>query len=670
MTKPVSTSLLLLAILTSSSLPGPTQAQEAPLQTFHLSQVRLLDGPFKNAQDRNLDYIMAMDPDRLLAPFLQEAGLPTKAEFYGNWESSGLSGHIGGHYLSALSLMYASTGDEEVLGRLQYMISDLKRAQAANGNGYLGGVPGGKAMWDEIAAGQIKAEPFGLNDKWVPWYNLHKLYAGLRDAYLHAGIKDAGGMLVALANWTLELTTDLSDEQIQTMLHTEHGGMNEIFADVAAITGDPKYLQLARRFSDRRILDPLLREQDELTGLHANTQIPKVIGFERIAELAADTVKPDTGSWEDAAAYFWDTVVNNRSVAIGGNSVREHFNDPGDFESMVTDKQGPETCNTYNMLRLTRLLYQAHGSSDYVDYYERALYNHILATQHPEHGGLVYFTPMRPGHYRVYSQPDEAMWCCVGSGIESQSKYGAFIYAHRDDELFVNLFIASTLDWKSKGIRITQETGFPDEEVTTIRIDQTGSFTLNLRHPGWVERRTSNVERPTSDTSTSSGQAVVPRTSRGMTIAVNGMPQDVQVQSNGYVRIARDWQVGDQVHVTLPMHARLEQMPDDSGYYAVLYGPIVLAAKVDPFEGEQLNFLADDSRMGHVAEGPVCPGDAVPTLEIASDDISGKLVPAPGESLTFRAPDLIRGPHHDVTLIPFFRLHDARYVVYWPEVAR
>ncbi len=643
--------LLIVASGPQSFLFEPAHGQGTALQTFPLNQVRLLDGPFKNAQDRNREYMLAMDPDRLLAPFLHEAGLETKAEYYGNWESSGLSGHIGGHYLSALSLMYAATGDEEIYDRLSYMISELKRAQDANGDGYLGGVPGGKEMWDEIAVGQIKAEPFGLNDHWVPWYNIHKLFAGLRDAFIHAGREDAKSMLVALADWTIRLTENLSDEQMQTMLHTEQGGMNEVFADLSAITGDPKYLHLARRFSDRRILDPLLHEHDELTGLHANTQIPKVIGYERIAEVAGDSIASDTASWDHAAAYFWDTVVHNRTVAIGGNSVREHFNDASDFEPMVEDKQGPETCNTYNMLRLTKMLYQTHGSSDYVDFYERALYNHILATQHPEHGGLVYFTSMRPGHYRVYSQPDEAMWCCVGSGIESHSKYGTFIYSHSDNELFVNLFIASTLDWKEKGIRITQETRFPDEESTTIRIDEAGPLALNIRHPGWIEPRTAHGAQ---------------RTSSGMTVALNGVLQAVEVRPSGYVRLERDWQSGDEVKVTLPMHAHLEKLPDGSDYDAVLYGPIVLAAKIDPFEDEHLNFLADDSRMGHVADGALCPLDAVPTLQVTTDDIEGKLIAVPGEPLTFRAPDLFPDSDKDVLLVPFFRLHDSRYVVYWP----
>ena len=238
-------------------------------------------------------------------------------------------------------------------------------------------------------------------------------------------------MLVALTDWMIDITAGLTEQQMQDMLRSEHGGLNETFADVAEITGDKKYLELARRFSHKVILDPLVKDEDRLTGMHANTQIPKVICYKRIADLAQDQ------NWDHAARFFWNTVVNHRSVCIGGNSVREHFHPADNFTSMLNDVQGPETCNTYNMLRLTKMLYQTSPDIRFADYYERALYNHILASQQPTKGGFVYFTPMRPGHYRVYSQPETSMWCCVGSGLETHTKYGEFIYAHAKDTLYV-----------------------------------------------------------------------------------------------------------------------------------------------------------------------------------------------------------------------------------------
>ena len=368
---------------------------EPSLQLFPLSDVRLTPSPFLEAQNTDLHYLLELDPDKLLAPFLREAGLPIKKESYGNWESSGLDGHLGGHYLTALSLMYSSTGNAEVLKRLNYFVAELKRCQQ-NTDGYLGGIPGGKEAFDQIAKGKLQADNFSVNGKWVPWYNLHKIFAGLRDAYLYVGNQDAKQILINLSDWTLALTNHLNDEQMQTMLRSEHGGMNEVLADVYAITKDKKYLTLAQRFSHTAILNPLVAQQDKLTGLHANTQIPKVIGFKRIGDLTANE------SLQNAAKFFWQTVHDHRTVAIGGNSVKEHFNDEKDFSNMIDEVEGPETCNTYNMLKLTELLYLTDPKVNYADYYERALYNHILSSQRPDTGGFVFLKPNRPNPLRVY----------------------------------------------------------------------------------------------------------------------------------------------------------------------------------------------------------------------------------------------------------------------------
>lgn len=607
---------------------------------FPLRDVRLLDGPFKQAQDRNLEYLMALDMDRLLAPFLREAGLEPKAASYGNWENSGLDGHVGGHYLTALSLMYAASGDSAVKRRLDYMIAELKRCQDHVGTGYIGGVPGGAALWEEIRSGKIEAGAFDLNKKWVPLYNIHKTFAGLRDAYLIGGCAEARSMLVRLSDWMLELTGGLSDAQVQDMLRSEHGGLNEVFADVAAITGDDRYLQLAKRFSHRTILDPLLKGQDRLTGLHANTQIPKVIGYNRIADIEGNP------SWHDAARFFWETVVGNRSVVIGGNSAHEHFHPANDFTRMIRSVEGPETCNTYNMLKLTEQLFQAAPDVRYADYYERALYNHILSTQHPETGGLVYFTPMRPGHYRVYSQPHTSFWCCVGSGMENHGKYGQFIYTHKDENLYVNLFIASRLDWKEKRVELVQQTRFPDQAGTVITVtpEQSTTFTLQLRYPGWVPE----------------GE---------LEISVNGKPYPVSQRPGTFVPIRREWQAGDRVEVSFAMHTAVEQLPDSSNYYAFRYGPIVLAARTDTTSMDGL--FADDSRGGHIAHGPQVPLRDIPVVVGRPETLTASLRPVKGKPLHFTmnrvyAPSF-RGK---MELMPFFRLHDSRYILYWPQATR
>ena len=426
------------------------------------------------------DAINDLIPENYTAA-VKEAGLEPKADNYTNWENTGLDGHVGGHYLSALAYMYASTGNLEIKGRLDYYISELKRCADASGDGYISGVPGGRQTWKEISEGDIRAASFSLNDKWVPLYNIHKIFAGLRDGYLLYGSNDCKEMFIGLADWMYRLTENLSDEQLQGMLASEHGGLNEVFADAAALSGDSRFMDMAKRFSHKRVLEPLLKGEDHLTGMHANTQIPKVIGYKRIADLEGYE------DWDKAAAYFWETVVDNRSITIGGNSVREHFHPADDFSSMLESEQGPETCNTYNMLRLTKMLYETSADTHYMDYYERAVYNHILSTINPVQGGFVYFTPMRAGHYRVYSQPQTSFWCCVGSGMENHARYGEMIYSHKDDkELFVNLFIPSILNWGDT--KVEQINSFPAEEGTSLVIspEKARKFTVSVRIPEWA----------------------------------------------------------------------------------------------------------------------------------------------------------------------------------------
>ena len=646
------TTSFILALVLSTSLG---KAQNAPqVSYFPLQNVKLLDSPFLQAQQTDLHYILALDPDRLLAPFLREAGLQPKAPSYTNWENTGLDGHIGGHYLSALSMMYAATGDTAVYNRLNYMLNELNRAQQTVGTGFIGGTPGSLQLWKDIKAGKIRAGGFDLNGKWVPLYNIHKTYAGLRDAYLYAGSDLARQMLIAFTDWMIDITSGLSDEQMQDMLRSEHGGLNETFADVAEITGDKKYLELARRFSHNLILDPLIKEEDKLTGMHANTQIPKVIGYKRIAELSQDDKNWNhAAEWDHAARFFWNTVVNHRSVCIGGNSVREHFHPSDNFTSMLNDVQGPETCNTYNMLRLTKMLYQnSHNPNqtnepdpNYVNYYERALYNHILASQEPDKGGFVYFTPMRPGHYRVYSQPETSMWCCVGSGLENHTKYGEFIYAYRKDTLYVNLFIPSQLTWKEQGIILTQETRFPDDGKVTLRIDEAPKKkrTLMIRIPEWANQ------------------------SKGYSVSINGKRKMfVMAKGNQYLPLSRKWEKGDVITFHLPMKVSVEQIPDKKDYYAFLYGPIVLAASTGT---EHLDGLyADDSRGGHIAHGKQIPLQEVPMLIGNPDSICKSLQKEQNSRITFSYNGEVY-PAQDkaLELVPFFRLHNSRYAVYFRQ---
>jgi len=614
---------------------------DTPAQLFPLSAVRLLPGsPFTEAVAANRAYVLALEPDRLLAPFRREAGLPAKAKPYGNWESGGLDGHTAGHYLSALANMIASgddTPDAQLRQRLDYMVGEMSACQQAYGDGYIGGVPGSRALWTAIGGGDIQA----INRKWVPWYNVHKTFAGLRDAYQEAGNTQARAVLVALGDWCVALTDRLSDAQMQQMLNQEHGGMNEVLADLYAITGDHKFLKAAGRFNHHAILDPLIHQEDKLTGKHANTQIPKVIGLERIATLTGDQ------SAEAGARFFWNTVTQHRSVAFGGNSVSEHFNDPHDFHGLLLNREGPETCNTYNMLRLTEELFARAPAAPYADYYERALYNHILASINPTHPGYVYFTPIRPDHYRVYSVPGEGFWCCVGTGMENPGRYGEFIYARARDGIYVNLFIASELQDAPLGLTLRQDTAFPDEERSrlTLRLTRPQTFTLHLRQPGWVAPGT-------------------------FAVTVNGEPVAVTSAPSSYVAVRREWQDGDKVELTLPMHTTVEGLPDGSPWYAILHGPIVLAHPAGTWELTGLR--ADDARMAHVAAGPELPLDQAPVLLADAKAIPAKVVADPAAGpLHFRLVDIVEPPApNGLDLIPFFRLHDARYQMYWETTSR
>ena len=444
---------------------------------FPLGDVTLLDGPLKKARDLNIRTLLQYDCDRLLAPYRKEAGLQPKAKAYPNWD--GLDGHVGGHYLTAMAIN-AATGNDECRKRMEYMISELQECADANvrnhptwGKGYVGGMPGSDKLWSTFKQGNFSTY-FG---SWAPFYNLHKMYAGLRDAWVYCGNEQARKLFLGFCDWAIDLTAQLSDQQMEQMLGNEHGGMNEVLADAYAMTGEQKYLDVACRFSHRRLLTPMSQRQDCLDNMHANTQVPKVVGFERIAELGGNE------TYHDASIFFWDIVTGERSLAFGGNSRREHFPSKEACTDFINDIDGPETCNTNNMLKLTEDLHRHNPEARFADYYELATFNHILSSQHPQHGGYVYFTPARPRHYRNYSAPNEAMWCCVGTGMENHGKYGQFIYTKVNDALYVNLFVSSELNWREKGMTLRQETQFPYGESSRITITGgKGQFPILVRY--------------------------------------------------------------------------------------------------------------------------------------------------------------------------------------------
>ena len=637
----VSRALNAVLVFTISMNLWASPAQEPPrgAELFPPTSVRLLGGsPFTAAVKANHAYLLAIQPDRLLAPFLREAGLPPKAESYGNWENSGLDGHTAGHYLSAIAFMIASGEDEdgELALRLDYMLDELERCQAAYGGGYLGGVPGSRDLWRRLESGDAGV----VWDKWVPWYNVHKTFAGLRDAYQAAGRQKARAVLVNLGDWCVRVTAGLSEAEMQRMLNNEYGGMNEVMADIYAITGNKKYLEAAKRWNHRTVFDPLLQREDRLTGLHANTQIPKIIGMERIAALTQNAQE------HEGACFFWETVSKNRCVAFGGNSVAEHFHPTNDFMVMLKHREGPESCNTYNMLRLTEQLFSAEPKAAYADYYERALYNHILSSINAEEPGYVYFTPIRPRHYRVYSQPETSFWCCVGTGMENPGRYGQFIYARDKDGIYVNLFVPSEVE-VADGFALRQQTRFPYDAATRLelKLDKPARFTLRLRHPEWVE----------------AGQ---------FRVRVNGAPVQVASTPSSYAAIPRKWENGDVIKVDMPMRTSVERLPDGSDWVAILHGPIVLAC---PGGADNMTGLfADDARMAHVAHGPLAPLDQVPSLLTTVQELPTHVTPdAAAGPLHFRLEDVIEpAAPQGLPLVPFFSLHEKRYQMYWELTTR
>lgn len=601
------------------------------LNEFPLNEVTLTDGQFKHAMELNIQTLLEYDTDRLLEPFLTEAGLTPKGSRYANWD--GLAGHVGGHYLTALAMNYEATGNKECEARMNYMLAELKKCQDKNGNGYLSGIPNGKYVWDELKKGN-----FGpYNQAWVPWYNIHKTYAGLRDAWLYGRRNTAKEMFLKLCDWGITVIDALNDSQVQQMLDKEFGGMNEVYADAYQMTGDTKYLNAAKRFTHNMLFNAMKNGVDNLDNLHANTQIPKVIGFARIA-----TTDLSATDYTKAAEFFWDRVVNYRSLALGGNSRGEHFPSADGCNDYVTNREGPESCNTYNMLKLTENLFYIDPQEKYLDYYERALFNHILSTQNPDNGGYVYFTPARPRHYRVYSAPNEAMWCCVGSGMENHGKYGQMIYTHKDNELYVNLFISSNLKWEEKGFELEQVTNFPEAENTTIIIKEANGENVKLmvRFPFWA--RTGEYS-----------------------INVNGEAVTIGSQPGSFVAIDRNWNAGDKIEISFPMHMSMEAMPNVPEYIAFKYGPILLGAKTG---NEGLDgLIADDGRWSHIANGKLMPLNTAPTIEGKTDTILTKFIRADQQLLAFTAPALFpdQPQYQNLVFEPFARIHDSRYMMYW-----
>ena len=585
----------------------------ASIMNMNAEETILKDGSlFATSQKTGLEYVLAYSPDRMLSPAYTALGKTPKAVTYGGWESRQIQGHMLGHYLSALSGFYFQTKSKEAKEKLDYTVKCIKEIQREDG--YFGGIP--STPFDNVfsSGGSFSVDRFSLADYWVPWYSLHKIFAGLIDSYTFGKNEDALGIVTKMADWAIAGTKKMSDAEMQKMLTCEHGGMCKVFADLYGITKNEKYLNEAERWIHKEIIAPAMKKQDKLQGYHANTQIPKFIGIARLYELTGKS------EYRTAAEFFFDTVTKRRSYAIGGNSRGEHFGREYD-ETLARDTA--ETCNTYNMLELAEHIFSWNKTSDIADFYETALYNHILASQDPESGAKTYFVSLQSGFFKVYCTHDNAMWCCTGTGLENPERYNRFIAKEIDGTIYVNLFIPSTFT-TDDGWKIQIETDFPYEESVRIRVLSKGSGKKNLkvRAPSWCK--------------------------------------SLKGGEDGYVDFAEISTDTDE-EIKIPMELNIRRALDKSGNFTVKYGPVVLAA--DLGKKDMPKDIVDD----HLVY--MNSGKSVPVEKITADlkKAESWITKTDAKTLTFTTAKSASEKGTAYTLRPFFALHHTRYSVYFPS---
>ena len=634
------------AIVPQQAQTGTTVRADAPMAcyAFDLADVKMLPGPFRENMMRDLDYLVSFDCDRLLAPFQKAAGLPTRAPNLGGWESEGLASHYCGHFMSASAMMYAHTRDPRLALKIDYLLPRLAECQRANGHddrefaGYCAGIPNGKAGFKRALLGGIDVGnpdalySFNLNGLWSPWYTVHKIMAGLRDVYLHMGRAQAKRILVGMTEWTAQFPRRLNSAQMQKMLISEQGGMNEVLADVYAITGNDTYLTLAQHFNENSQLDPLMRRQDILNGVHSNQYIPRVIGLATQYELTGNR------NYRTGAEFFWENVSRERSYAFGGNGNHEDFFPLGDTWKQLSVSSA-ESCCTYNILKLTNHYFCWNALMEAADFYERALVNHILGSQDPATGMMTYYLSMEPGHFKTFSTPWDSCWCCCGTGMENHSKYARGIYYHQGDTLWVNLYIASQLHWKHKSLTIRQRTAFPNGTGVRMEISaaRPARATIRLRHPYW--------------------------STPAMTLRLNGTRVDPGLPGR-YLDLTREWHDGDVIEIELSMPLRIERMAHHPSTFAILAGPTVLAAVF----GDTLMTPPIPYANGNQLEWAKVPDPpVVHRLAVGRRSVESWIKPDALQPLVWHTHGV--GRPTDVRLVPYYSVAHERYVVYFDDVA-
>ncbi|MDR0522044.1 MAG: glycoside hydrolase family 127 protein, partial [Planctomycetaceae bacterium] len=615
------------------------------MQYFPLGNVEITGGEFKHIQELTHKYLLTLEPDRLCSWFRREAGLPPKAQPYPGWESSHgyiIPGHILGFYLSSMAMMYETTGDTEIIKRLEYTLQQLDECQNAAGDGFLGANPNLRKVYEQFIADSKDAAEIvkkrgpkstgeipGANE---PTYIMNKITLGLYDVAVKCNLPLAEKVLVRYADWFGEnVLNKMNDDGVQKLLICEHGSFSESYIDVYRLTGNKKYLDWAKRLDHQVVLVPLAEGKDILGGLHANCIIQKNTGFAGVFQYTGDKQRGD------AARFFWNTVAKDHTWIHGGNSTREHFSPKTGWDKEMSKNGGPEGCNSVNMLRLTEYLYQMDADPKMLDYYERVLMNHLLGGYEPETGMFAYMTKVNPGAYKTYSTLYDSFWCCTGTGMESPAKFQKMIYTHNDDVLYVNLFIPSTLTWKEKGITLRQTTNIPDEEQTVLdlQLSEPKTFALNIRHPYWTAKDS-------------------------LKVSLNGEEQKISSSPSEFVTINRQWKNGDKITVSLPMKLEVLPLTSSQKFVSFQYGPVVLAAKADSGDVKKSDYWSMHDHAGNRDKG--LPLEKIPHLTGTPEEIAAKTKKVSVSPLTFQT----EAAPENYTLMPLNRIHFSRYVLYFP----
>lgn len=615
--------LFIVCLLLSPVVASAQQIKNAipyAAQPLPLSAVRITGGPLKRAQDLDAEYLLKLEPDRMLAYYRKRAGLQPKAEGYTGWDGDGrnLTGHIAGHYLSAVSLMYAATGDVRFKERADYIVKELKEVQDKNGDGFAGALEGVREKFKEVSAGNIRSSFFDLNGLWSPWYTLHKTYAGLRDAYRYTGNRTALDVEIKFAAWAESILLKMDEAQTQKMLNTEFGGMPEVLADLYADTGDKRWLNLSHHFDHHAVIDPLAHHQDILEGLHGNTQVPKLLGSLMRYVYAGNQ------SDGEAAKFFWDAVALHHSYATGGHGRDEYFGPPDQLAERI-DGRTDESCNVYNMLKMTRRLFAIQPDIKYAEFEERALFNHVLGSIDPEDGRTCYMVPVGRGVRHEYQDMSRDFTCCVGSGMESHGLHGDGIYYEAGERLWVNMYVPSTADWKSAGAQLSMETAFPEGDSASLKLTlaKPKQLTLTFRRPSWA--------------------------GEGFAIKVNGKSIVMLSKPGTYIDIKRTWKTGDTVSLVLPKVLHAEATPDNRARVALMWGPLVLAGDLGPEPQRRSTW-----------------SEPIPSFISDNKPPADWLQPIAGKPGNFSTPGrLLEGGTKEITLVPFYRLHRRQYEIYW-----